>query len=212
MGHVLTVADDRLHIRYHLELFWGVARSPLYAELKVKIPYLPTYLPNPRTLEIGDKESAFTIISLPDGVTFPHGVDRLLVTPIYETFWNLVTDDEDWQVQLGALEPFSYLSHSTIIEGQPGIGKFLVPFTFIRLQCSSFHLTNGKDHLPELFASSSTSEAAGHDFLRSQRLCLRFWWQRCAKGGSREKISHHGIGYKPPLLCSGQPRRRFGTS
>jgi hypothetical protein len=105
--------------------FWGVTQSPFFIKLKTKIP-------NERTLDTdGEEDSDFTVISLPDGVKFPHGESRILVTPIYYEFWTLVSDDnEHWQQHINEYAPFQHLSHATVIKGQPGIGEFFVPFFF----------------------------------------------------------------------------------
>jgi hypothetical protein len=81
-------------------------------------------IPDHRTLAIG-KEKEFSFLELPDGITFPHGDRRLLITPIYRTFFDrLVKDDTDWQAALKTPHPHTYLSHATIIKGQPGIGMW----------------------------------------------------------------------------------------
>jgi hypothetical protein len=77
------------------------------------------------TLEVDEEAggSDFTIISLPEGVTFPFGGSTILVPEIYTTFWDLVAkDDADWQTRQESPEPHTFSTHSTIITGQPGIG------------------------------------------------------------------------------------------
>jgi hypothetical protein len=120
---------DVLDLNFHTlhTLFWGVSESPLFVTHKTKMPNL-------RTLKIDKEELEFTIISLPDGVKFPHGQSKLLITSIFETFWDLVSaDDKDWQELVDAENPHSHPSHATVITGQPGIGEFLV--FFFRIQC-----------------------------------------------------------------------------
>ena len=67
----------------------------------------------------------FAIIDLPEGSqkAFTSGVSRLLVTPIYETFWDLLQrEDQHWQA-LPQSQKFAHLCHATIVTGQPGVGQ-----------------------------------------------------------------------------------------
>jgi len=99
------------------KLFWGVLDSPLFHEQQVRIP-------DHRTLAIG-KEYKFSFLELPDGITFPHGDRRILITSIYKTFLKLlVNDGTEWQAALQTPHPHTYSSHATIIKGQPGIGMW----------------------------------------------------------------------------------------
>jgi hypothetical protein len=109
------VDDVDLNLLKLHKLFWGVSKSPFFVTFKTKIPNL-------RTLKF-DEELEFTIISLPDGVKFPHDDNKLLVTSIFKTFWDLVSiDDKDWQKAVKPSNP----CHATIIIGQPGISEFVV--------------------------------------------------------------------------------------
>jgi hypothetical protein len=86
-----------------------------------------------RTLnEVEVQESDFRTISLPVGMEFPHGGSKLLVTAIYHTFWQLLSDDdEDWQNQQTRPQPHAFPSHATVIKGQPGVGECMDPFTYL---------------------------------------------------------------------------------
>ncbi|KIL55326.1 hypothetical protein M378DRAFT_56130, partial [Amanita muscaria Koide BX008] len=62
-------------------------------------------------------------------------VPKLLVVPIYETFWDVLKDEDRlWQA---LLQPprFSHPCHATIVTGQPGVGKsvFLIYVLLRRL-------------------------------------------------------------------------------
>ena len=71
------------------------------------------------------------VIDLPEGskTGFATGVSKILVPPIYETFWDLLaSDDQRWQ---GFPEPkFSDSSHATIVTGQPGVGQCAIAYVF----------------------------------------------------------------------------------
>ena len=104
-------------------LFWGVSQSPSFVKFNIDIPDV-------RTLELGSENKDVNIIRLPAGVAFPHGGSDLLITPIYETFWDLVReDDQAWQSHQDE-DRHSYPTHGTVIKGQPGIGKFFIPIIY----------------------------------------------------------------------------------
>ncbi len=65
------------------------------------------------------------VIDLPEGSqkAFTTGVSKLLVIPIYETFWDLLEhEDQRWQA-LPQSQKFSHPRHATIVTGQPGVGQ-----------------------------------------------------------------------------------------
>ncbi|KAF8807615.1 hypothetical protein BYT27DRAFT_6578065 [Phlegmacium glaucopus] len=65
------------------------------------------------------------VIDLPEGSekAFTTEVPKLLVVPIYETFWDVLTyEDRSWQALLQSPR-FSHPCHATIVTAQPGIGQ-----------------------------------------------------------------------------------------
>ena len=138
-------------------LFWGKPESPLHHTHKVKIPH---HL----TLETEGEGSDFTIIKLPEGVTFPFGGSTMLVPEIYKTFWDLVVkDDLEWQKHQGTPEPHTFITHSTIISGQPGIGQQCFFRLLFATQCK---LPYRQDGLRKQYSGLSTPVEDGYDFLR----------------------------------------------
>ena len=69
------------------------------------------------------------VIDLPEGSqkAFTTAVSKLLVTPIYDTFWDILNHEAQcWQDLDPQSEKFSHLCHATIVTGQPGIGQYII--------------------------------------------------------------------------------------
>ncbi|KAF8807200.1 hypothetical protein BYT27DRAFT_6558586 [Phlegmacium glaucopus] len=110
--------------------FWQCGEH-IFARRHVRIP-------DPLSSELdGNSETLeLEVIDLPEGSekAFITEVPKLLVVPIYETFWDVLKgEDQCWQ----ALQSprFSHSCHATIVIGQPGVGKsvFLIYVLLRRL-------------------------------------------------------------------------------
>ncbi|KAI0296510.1 hypothetical protein B0F90DRAFT_1745842 [Multifurca ochricompacta] len=111
--------------------FWQLGED-IFVRRRVQIPdSLSSELNNnSETLEL-------VVVDLPEGSqnAFTIEVPKLLVVPIYETFWDILRyEDQCWQA---LLQPprFSHPCHATIVTGQPGVGKsvFLIYVLLRRL-------------------------------------------------------------------------------
>ena|SRR5215471_10618556 len=116
--HITDAPDEKFKGLY--DLFWGKSESTCFCTVSTKIP-------NERTLSIrGVKDSTFNIVLLPDGLSFPGGDQTMFVPKIYEKFLKLLDDlDVSWQEAQQRKDPILGVSsaYSTVISGQPGIGK-----------------------------------------------------------------------------------------
>jgi len=73
------------------------------------------------------------VIDLPEGSekAFTTEVSRLLVVPIYETFWDILKyEDQLWQALPVKSPRFSHPCHATIVTGQPGVGQCAIAYIF----------------------------------------------------------------------------------
>ncbi|KIL69383.1 hypothetical protein M378DRAFT_21547 [Amanita muscaria Koide BX008] len=129
--HIIVKVPRTNHFRAIHEHFWQ-RREHISVRWRVQIPEssLSELDDNSETLEL-------VVIDLPRGSekAFTTEVPRLLVVPIYETFWDVLKDeDQRWQA---LLQPprFSHPCHATIVTGQPGVGKsvFLIYVLLRRL-------------------------------------------------------------------------------
>ncbi|KAM6503866.1 hypothetical protein JOM56_000809 [Amanita muscaria] len=120
-GHFLAIHKSFWQRRERISVRWRVqVPESLSSELDG----------NSETLEL-------VVIDLPGGSekAFTTEVPKLLVIPIYETFWDVLKDEDRlWQA---LLQPprFSHPCHATIVTGQPGVGKsvFLIYVLLRRL-------------------------------------------------------------------------------
>ena len=98
-------------------MFWQ-SRERLFVRHHVQIPSPSELGGDPEMLDLA-------VIDLPEGSqkAFAAAVSKLLVIPIYETFWDLLEqEDQQWQA-VPQSQKISCLSHSTIVTGQPGVGQ-----------------------------------------------------------------------------------------
>jgi len=117
----LHYADGNLLGRYQClcsfyKLFWGATSSAHFITHKFQIPDEWTF----DLIKMSKRE----VITLPPGVFFPHDLisDKILVTDIYKTFWDLICADDDvWRKEHRGPH------HATVIKGQPGIGRYILP-------------------------------------------------------------------------------------
>ena len=91
-------------------------------------------IPDSLSSELDDNSETLqlVVIDLPGGSEEVFGIDvpKLLVTPIYETFWDILrTEDRRWQPLLHSSR-FSHPCHATIVTGQPGIGQCAIAYIF----------------------------------------------------------------------------------
>jgi hypothetical protein len=102
-------------------LFWGRPESPHFHTLSTRIP-------DERTLSIESvPESTFLMIAVPEDLSFPESTSTMLVPKIYETFLELVRKaDKDYQDALRRSKPVFATHKTTVITGQPGIGRHII--------------------------------------------------------------------------------------
>lgn len=96
--------------------FWGNPSSKHIVEESVR-------LPDGRTLKPAGDETKYKYLTLPDDGVFPCDLSRVLITNTYRLLYSRLCEEEKVHSETPRAERFIALSHSTIIMGQPGIGK-----------------------------------------------------------------------------------------
>jgi hypothetical protein len=157
-------------------------------------------------VENGSGPLSLTVIEHPEGPErlFPFGFSNILVTEIFETFWNLLeSEDMEWQklLQSPRLERFSFIHHATIVTGQPGIGQYAVIYTSIILTYRILYLR--KDGLSDIRTFASTGGWLDHHLLRPFNPRSHIRRHRRQKGDFFCRIPYPRIGCRPTLLCIG---------
>ena len=118
-------ADVVLHLTDHHFLdihqrFWDHGED-IFDRCRARIPDLSS-----SELDCESEMLELAVIDLPGGSEqFTTQVPKLLVVPTYETFWNVLNDENQrWQglLQTKIQTRFLDLCHATIVTGQPGIG------------------------------------------------------------------------------------------
>ena len=111
-------------------------------------------IPDSRTLDAPNDDMKFTYIKLPGDIEFPCGLQRILVTETYTSFYaELCREDSRWEEVVGKSRSLLSTSHSTVITGQPGIGMHMATLT---LSCLTYCFTPREDYLSQLHPSAAT--------------------------------------------------------
>ena len=91
--------------------------------------------PNSLSSEL-DGMLELAVIDLPEGSekALTTEVSKLLVVPIYKTFWDVLeSEDRCWQALLRPPR-FSRPHHATIVTGQPGVGQCAIAHIFYNFE------------------------------------------------------------------------------
>jgi len=101
------------------QTFWGKPATECFIKASTRIP-------DPRTLEPAKDETNYEYLELlNDDDLFPCLLHRILITETYKTLYERLCEDDKLFIEIAPSERLESLTHSTIVTGQPGTGKFL---------------------------------------------------------------------------------------
>ena len=105
-------------------------------------------------MAVPNGKTKFTYLKLPGDIKFPCGLQRILVTETYMSFYEeLCREDSRWEEVAGKSRSLLSTSHSTVMTGQPGIGTHMATLTLL-VPNMLFH--GREDHLSQLHPSPAT--------------------------------------------------------